>query len=88
MPRKYCPACERKREVSTFGDNVCNPDGKSTYCRECNAAKQREWKAAHPEKVREWKQAYLQRVRERNLRRRSNQSAYPAAVAAGGTPGT
>lgn len=69
MAKKRCPRCERTRAVSTFGRNICNVDGLATYCRECSAERQRQWKAANPSKVREWRRKYLTRVKAANRKR-------------------
>lgn len=66
---KACPSCVERRgllPVSAFGDNCNNADGKSTYCKECARAIQRDWKAANADKVRKWRRAYVERVKARN----------------------
>ena len=71
--KKYCPSCERNRDSTAFGSNICNVDGLSTYCRECSAEKQRQWKAANPKKVRQWRQRYIERIKATNRERHGTQ---------------
>jgi hypothetical protein len=65
---KACPDCV-VLPVSEFGKNSNNPDGLATYCRVHQNARQREWKAAHPEKVRHWRRQYIRRIKAANKAR-------------------
>jgi hypothetical protein len=44
-------------------------DGLSTYCRDCSAERQRQWKAANPLKVKQWRQKYLNRIKAANRKK-------------------
>jgi hypothetical protein len=58
-----------------FGRNVCNPDGLSTYCKECSAKKQRQWKKKNPEKVTLWRKRYIRRIKAANRSRQEGARA-------------
>jgi hypothetical protein len=75
--RKICPHCQRSRPRGEFGQNICNPDGLATYCRECSAEKQRLWKAANAEKVARWRKAYVRRIKAANRARQREQGTSP-----------
>lgn len=56
-----CPTCGARGQpqpLEAFGNNKSSPDGKHWYCRNCNNAKQRAWKAANARKVLAWKKDY------------------------------
>jgi len=36
---KYCPACEKNKNASEFGNNAARPDGKQAYCKACSRAR-------------------------------------------------
>ena len=79
---KSCPACFTRRgmlPLSAFGRNCNNPDGLATYCKECSAAKQRDWKAANADKVQKWRKAYIRRVKAKNRARDRDANARESA---------
>lgn len=67
MSMKDCPDCG-PRPVAAFGRNSNNPDGLTTYCRACQNARQRAWKAANPDKVRRWRRRYIRRIKAQNVK--------------------
>lgn len=68
--------------MSTFGRNICNPDGLATYCRDCSAQKQRQWKAANPQKVKKWRDDYIRRIKAANRKRFREEDPEKSAIAA------
>jgi hypothetical protein len=61
---KRCPCCTKVKAEKNFSLNRQTPDGLAYYCRECNAAKQREWKHANPDKVKRWKRRYMNATKD------------------------
>jgi len=66
---KHCPDCDSKRPLREFGRNRQSADGLHYYCKECAAARQRQWAKANPSKVKQMRDAYLQRVYAANAGR-------------------
>jgi hypothetical protein len=67
--KKLCSYCRVERPVAEFGRNRQSVDGLHYYCRECAAARQREWAKANPEKVRAMRADYLKRLHAVNAQR-------------------
>ena len=67
--RKVCPLCSHERPLAEFGRNRQSVDGLHYYCKECAAARQREWAKANPSKVKQMRTVYLERIRAVNAQR-------------------
>lgn len=50
---KACTICRQVKELSEFPKKKQKKDGHSPWCKECNAAKAREWARNNPEKAKE-----------------------------------
>lgn len=48
---KYCPKCNKKKRNAEFHSNRGKASGLSSYCKDCNAERQAEWKQKNPKKV-------------------------------------
>lgn len=66
MKAKHCSRCGKNLLLNAFGRNRQSLDGLHYYCKQCAAARQREWAKAHPEKVKAMRADYLRRMREQN----------------------
>lgn len=67
---KYCPKCERTLARSNFGTRNKKKYAKS-WCRECEATWQQEYRAADPEKAKE-----MAREHDEKFRRSGNKHDY------------
>ena len=66
---KYCKACDKTKEDDEFGNNASSSTGLTSYCKECERKRSREWKKAHPEKIKPQRDAY-------NLKNQSKRLEY------------
>jgi transposase-like protein len=66
---KKCPTCKKAKPVAEFGRNRQSLDGLHYYCKECAAARQREWSSAHADKVRTMRRVYVARMHKLNENR-------------------
>ena len=48
---KKCSRCNKDKSSADYGNDKRNLDGKKSDCKECEAAKSREWRKANPEKT-------------------------------------
>lgn len=57
---KQCYFCKKIKNLSEFGysDKITNSDHHSSYCKECNRKRVKEWKKNNPNKVKEMKEKY------------------------------
>lgn len=51
VTEKWCPHCKQTLPADRFGSNKRTRTGLMGYCRECNAAKSRAWKALNPDRA-------------------------------------
>lgn len=67
---RVCRKCGQEKPLSEFVKDKTCALGYSHTCKQCNAERNRKWRAANPEKIREYKRkryaANPEKVRERN----------------------
>jgi hypothetical protein len=48
---RTCPKCQTDKPLSSFYKNRAKTNGASSYCKECNAERQKAWKKKNPKKA-------------------------------------
>ena len=80
---KRCPKCGVEKEEEGFSKGSQHPDGLHAYCRLCDSARARAWRAAHPDYYRARRAAHPYYWRARRAahpeRYRANDRAWRAA---------
>lgn len=61
---KRCPDCGKVKPLTEFGPSANGKFGRHTYCRPCQAIRQREWRQRHPDRVRAENKRRLAEKRE------------------------
>ncbi|REE72138.1 hypothetical protein C8E05_1526 [Rhodococcus wratislaviensis] len=81
MTEKTCtkPTCQKTKPLEEFPKNPLMRDGRGSWCKECNAEYQREWRKRNPEKVekyrRNWEdqnRAHRNEYQRKQYRKRKN----------------
>jgi hypothetical protein len=62
---KQCSKCKEYKALDLFPNNKSAKDGKHSYCKNCNAAKNRAYRKANPEKAAAQTRAYREANREK-----------------------
>jgi len=69
---KYCCKCDKWKNENEFGINNSAKSGLSSYCKECERVRVREYKKTHPEIMKAQRQRYVTKNKEFRLDYRQN----------------
>lgn len=78
---KVCRRCKNNLPFSSFYAQRANKDGLGSYCKECNRAKQYEWRKENPERFKAIRKRDYDTHRERHLRNAKKYRQDPQAIA-------
>ena len=79
---RVCRKCGQEKPLSEFVKDKTCALGYSHTCKQCNAERNRKWRAANPEKIREYKRKWCEILSDGYLRYKLKQLNLPV------TPGT
>lgn len=76
MERKICKGCSKEHPLSNFSRRASSPDGLMYKCKECDYARQKQWRKENPGKEKAKKKRYREnnpeKIEEDKLRQRRN----------------
>lgn len=70
QPYKRCRVCDVEKPLDAFNRYRRSPDGHDSLCRDCNRARQREYREKNPHKKQEWVEKNRERYGETRRRQR------------------
>lgn len=74
---RVCRKCGQEKPLSEFVKNKTCALGYSHTCKQCNAERNRKWRAANPEKVREYNRKWREILSDGYLRYKLKQLNLP-----------
>ena len=74
---RMCRKCGQEKPLSEFVKNKTCALGYSHTCKQCNAERNRKWRAANPEKVREYNRKWREILSDGYLRYKLKQLNLP-----------